>query len=679
MLHAGQYVMPFRALTWLASALLLLIFAAITALVWHDRENELQNRLDQDASRLQTAFEVAVGNLERQMLALASLLAADREVQHLFNEGRIAVEAEGGGAGGARAARIRAALLDRVEPQWHYMQTRFGVRQLQFHLGPGVLSFLRVHAPEHYGDRMDGLRHIIEDTNRDRQSRAGFETGRVQSGVRGVVPVEIATPDGGSQYVGAIETGTAFNAQLGMLDRQLGAGFAILLRPEHVNAAVWREYRARQNPSNRCECYLEASSRPEVNELLGQAPFPLVGNHPFSWLLPYQGGMLQLPRFPLRDYLGKRDNTRPSVGSVLIWRDVGELVARHRQAQLTLVGEALLGYAIAQIILLWLLRDTQRRWRVQVERKAAALNESEARFHLLLMGLGEGVYGIDMAGHTTFINPAALRMLGLTGDEVIGRDQHLLFHHHHADGSDYPHADCPINLTLADGQSRHDLEDWFWRRDGSGFPVSLTVTPLLKNGVRLGAVVSFQDISERQELARQLRLLASTDSLTGVDNRRQFLSLLEHELARYHRYGGDAALMMLDLDHFKRVNDHYGHAAGDSVLKAFTRCAREMLRRSDHLGRLGGEEFAILLPDTDADGARELAERLRQEVVSTPVETEAGDIRYSVSIGITLFHRQDPSADAILARADRALYQAKNAGRNRVEWLIPGTDDLAAD
>ncbi len=670
--------MPFRALTWLASALLLLIFAAMTTLVWRDRNDELQGRLDQDASRLQTAFEVAVGNLEQQMLALASLLAADREVQRLFNQGRLAVEAEGGGAGGARAAQVRAALLARVEAQWHYMQTRFGVRQLQFHLGPGVLSFLRVHAPERFGDRMDGLRHIIEDTNRDHQPRAGFETGRVQSGVRGVVPVEIATPDGGSQFVGAIEAGTSFNAQLGMLDRQLGAGFAVLLKPEHVTAAVWQEYRERLGRMAGCKCYLEASSRPEINDLLTQAPFPPLRNAPFSWLMPYRGGTLQLTRVPLRDYLGKRDSSRLPVGSVLIWRDVGELVARHRLAQLTLVGEALLGYAIAQIILLWLLRDTQRRWQAQVEKKASALTESEARFQLLLMGLGEGVYGVDMAGHTTFINPAALRMLGLDAEEVIGRDQHLLFHHHHADGSDYPHADCPINLTLADGQARHDVDDWFWRHDGSGFPVAITATPLLKNGVRLGAVVSFQDISERQELSRQLRLLASTDSLTGVHNRRQFLSLLEQELARHRRYGASAALMMLDLDHFKLVNDHYGHAAGDSVLKAFTRCAQEMLRRSDHLGRLGGEEFAILLPDTDADGARELAERLRQAVASTLAETEAGNIRYSVSIGITLFRHDDPGADAILARADHALYQAKHKGRNRVEMLIPDADNASS-
>lgn len=124
---------------------------------------------------------------------------------------------------------------------------------------------------------------------------------------------------------------------------------------------------------------------------------------------------------------------------------------------------------------------------------------------------------------------------------------------------------------------------------------------------------------------------------------------------------------MIDLDHFKRINDGFGHASGDAVLKAFTANAQNMLRRSDHIGRLGGEEFAILLPDTDADGARELAERLRQTIVDNPLETSSGTIRYSISIGIALFRHDDHNADAILARSDHALYQAKYNGRNRVE------------
>jgi diguanylate cyclase (GGDEF)-like protein/PAS domain S-box-containing protein len=386
--------------------------------------------------------------------------------------------------------------------------------------------------------------------------------------------------------------------------------------------------------------------------------------------MPHQDSTLHITRIPLRDYLGVLDGKRPAVGSVLIWRDVGAQVERHHQSQIALAGEALLGYGITQILLLWLLRDSQRRWRLQVEKKATALNESEARFQLLLMGLGEGVYGVDLKGAATFINPAALRMLGLSGEDVLGRDQHRLFHHHHADGRDYPHADCPIALTLSDGRPRHEEEEWFWRRDGSGFPVALTVTPVLKNGVRVGAVVVFQDISERQALASQLRLLATTDSLTGVHNRRHFLQQLEQELARYQRYGEPAALLMLDLDHFKHVNDEFGHAAGDAVLKAFTACALHILRRSDHLGRLGGEEFAILLPDTHAEGARELAERLRQTILETPVDTAAGVVRYSVSIGVALFASGDSNADAILARADHALYRAKHGGRNRVEMEI---------
>lgn len=659
--------MPFRPLTWLASGLLLLVFTGITGLVWHEREQELQVQLDQDAAKLQTAFQVAVSNLEQQMLALASLLAADPEVQQRFDQGRKILETEGGGPGGERTAQARAALLDRVKTQWNYMQQQFGVRQLQFHLGPGVLSFLRVHAPERFGDRMDGLRHIIQDTNLDHRPRSGFETGRVQSGVRGVVPVRIANPDGTRRYVGALEAGAAFDTQLEQLDRQLGVSFAVLLKPEHVEAATWREYRKNQPVDHPLDAYLEAGSRPEMANWLGSRSLPNYQDQALSWLDSEGQQTWHFLRFPLRDYLSQTNPKRPPVGSVLAWRDVSQQMARHRQARWKLAGQALAGYLTAQLLLLWLLRVTQRQWSQRLEAKAEQLRASEARIQPLLMGLGEGVYGVDMAGRATFINPAALRMLGLTAEQALGRDQHQLFHHHYQDGAPYSPTVCPVSLTLADGLSRRAEDEWFWRADGSGFPVAMTITPVVENHARAGAVVIFQDISERQAHARELQRLASTDPLTGVANRRHFLEQVEAELARHQRYGEAGALLMLDLDHFKQVNDTYGHGAGDAVLKAFSELAQDSLRRSDRIGRLGGEEFAILLPDTGAHGAHEFAERLRQRVEENPVDTSAGHVLYRVSIGIALLSRSDTTADSLLARADNALYRAKHLGRNRVE------------
>lgn len=294
------------------------------------------------------------------------------------------------------------------------------------------------------------------------------------------------------------------------------------------------------------------------------------------------------------------------------------------------------------------------------------LQNAAKEWHRLLTALGEGVYGVDENGRCTFINPAALAMIGFSRDDVLGRDQHALFHHHHEDGSHYPGSECPISLTLHDGVAR-SWEDWFWRKDGTGFPVMLTTAPMGEDGGKHGTVVVFRDISQQRQLEKQLRIEATTDPLTGVSNRRMFLHQLTLELGRYKRFGEPVSVLMLDIDHFKKVNDNYGHATGDLVLKHFTDLCRLSLRSVDIFGRLGGEEFGAMLPVTDMVEALAFAERLRRLVCETPAQTTQGEISFTVSIGITEIDFRDNSPDEALERADAALYRAKERGRNTVE------------
>lgn len=285
---------------------------------------------------------------------------------------------------------------------------------------------------------------------------------------------------------------------------------------------------------------------------------------------------------------------------------------------------------------------------------------------LLLNSAGEGIYGVDRAGLCTFVNPAALNILGYTKDEVLGKDQHAMFHHHHTDGSNYPREECPIYLTSQDGV-RREVEEAFIRKNGEIFPVQMTITPMHDNSQLVGAEVIFQDIAKRKEMELELIQLATTDSLTGMANRRHFLEQLDRELAHIKRFGKPASFLMVDIDHFKNVNDTYGHATGDSVLKHFAQLAKLRLRSVDLFGRLGGEEFGILLPGTPAAGALLFAERFRQFVAETPAQSGAGPITFTISIGVAEFDPDDAAADSILARADDALYRAKEGGRNRVE------------
>jgi len=164
----------------------------------------------------------------------------------------------------------------------------------------------------------------------------------------------------------------------------------------------------------------------------------------------------------------------------------------------------------------------------------------------------------------------------------------------------------------------------------------------------------------------ELERLAATDYLTGIANHRSFFEAGEREIQRARRYGHPLAVLMIDLDHFKQVNDTYGHAAGDRVLVETTAAIRRLLRDLDVFGRLGGEEFAILLPETDLTGSRTTAERLRAAIAEIAIDAENVSLKVTISVGITLLSPDDPGLDAVLKRADDAMYEAKRGGRNRV-------------
>ncbi len=190
--------------------------------------------------------------------------------------------------------------------------------------------------------------------------------------------------------------------------------------------------------------------------------------------------------------------------------------------------------------------------------------------------------------------------------------------------------------------------------------------------------------AEHTSTLEELRTLAYQDALTGAHNRRSFLSVLEQEVLRVQRTGASTALVMIDIDHFKHVNDTWGHDAGDAVLKHLVAVLQNSLRRIDTLGRLGGEEFAVLLPETTLDGAVELANRLRLSVQDSPAAvinpTEGlppATIPFTISLGVATLAASDSQVNSVLKRADMAMYQAKTTGRNKV--CVATTPDTTMD
>lgn len=314
-----------------------------------------------------------------------------------------------------------------------------------------------------------------------------------------------------------------------------------------------------------------------------------------------------------------------------------------------------------------------REYALAVARDLTGIRERNAQLELQIHALNAAANAIvitDTGPHILWANNAFTTLTGYSLEEAIGHRPAELVNSGKQDAAFYKQ----LWDTILAGKVWHG-ELVNKRKDGSHYDEELTITPVRMDGKTISHFIAIkQDISTRKSAEAELRTLATTDTLTGLANRRHFLEQLALTLARHVRHETPSTLLMLDLDWFKSVNDRHGHAIGDEVLVHIARTLQASLRRIDLLGRLGGEEFAILLPDTEITGAVDFSERLRRSIAKQPAQTRAGVIPMTMSIGVTPFAGCDQTIDTILARADRALYRAKANGRNRVELESIGQD-----
>lgn len=283
-----------------------------------------------------------------------------------------------------------------------------------------------------------------------------------------------------------------------------------------------------------------------------------------------------------------------------------------------------------------------------------------AEMNTIFNASSTGLCVLDVNKKVIRINDAYARMSGVEKQKAEGRLCHELF------GINLCHTEnCLLDQVKKSGR-RVEQEVDIQFPDGRSRVYIVTGNPLHGiDGELAGVVESYNDITERKHMELELQRLATIDALTGAYNRRFFMEMAEKDLARVRRYGFRLSLIMFDLDHFKNINDTHGHGVGDQVLNRTGALALEHLRQSDYLGRLGGEEFAVLLVDCNLEQAGNVAQRLRQAIQNVEVEQEGKAIRFTASFGAAEIHKGEELAE-LLARADEALYQAKNSGRNQV-------------
>jgi diguanylate cyclase (GGDEF)-like protein/PAS domain S-box-containing protein len=297
-----------------------------------------------------------------------------------------------------------------------------------------------------------------------------------------------------------------------------------------------------------------------------------------------------------------------------------------------------------------------------------ALQESEQRYRLLADQANDVIWTMSLEGRFTYVSPSVLRLRGYTADEVLQQS--------------LPEAICPGSIpTVQAGfaaafqeiQTGSSAPPQYFEieqpcKDGSSVWTEATARVMYDKEHRpLGLVGVTRDITERRRLQAKLEEQATKDGLTGINNRRRFLELANNEIKRAQRLKHPLALALIDLDHFKHINDAYGHAAGDQVLQGLTSICLKNIREIDIFARFGGDEFVLLLPETTAGQARAVIERVRGALESHPLVYNQHNLRITLSSGITaLSDGAEVHFDLLLEQADQALYQAKEAGRNCV-------------
>jgi diguanylate cyclase (GGDEF)-like protein/PAS domain S-box-containing protein len=322
--------------------------------------------------------------------------------------------------------------------------------------------------------------------------------------------------------------------------------------------------------------------------------------------------------------------------------------------------------------------DNLETWKNQVLQSSQEVEKLGYRNQLILDSVGEGICGVDRLGKLTFVNPAAAAMLGYQAGELIGLPLHQTVHCRKADGTPFPHEECPMRAAIDGGISHQGSDEMLWRKDGSGFYADYTVVSIREGEKVTGAVVTFKDITERKRYEEQLSHQATHDTLTGLANRTILNDRIGLLIERAVRDKTVVALLLLDLDRFKEINDSLGHGAGDELLRGMAARLTDLMRESDTVARLGGDEFIILVEMDTADSAIPVAQKII-DALNSPFSISGREVFIGASIGISLYPKDGEGAEELLKNADVAMYRSKKRGRNTFRFYNEGMNTSSAE
>ncbi|MBE0494233.1 MAG: EAL domain-containing protein [Thiomicrospira sp.] len=551
----------------------------------------------------------------------------------------------------------RSELFEQLKPVYDHLSQQ-GVYQFQFTL-PNNVSLLRLHAPLEFGDDLTSLRESFRLANTRLEPTSGFELGRVLPGLRSVYPIIY-----NGQHLGAVEFSNAFETlrrDIALLDNS--REYALVLN-WRVHAAVFEGYKSYYVPSLFNQAWLQENpeqklpnASSDLSEYAHQAGKPLRTN-PEVLRKMELGHSFAVPF---------RLNEQYHVASFLAINDI----EGHNAAYLVALSPAPLlddlhadlvnNISVTTILIVllgWTLFSILR-------------NREELRIAATAFDVQEGITITSPAGKILKVNKAFTRLTGYSAEDVIGKTPAIL-------SSGRQDKDFYKNMWQSlktNGSWKGEI--WNRRKDGEFYAEWLTITAVYDRKNRVTHYVgAFLDITQRKEDEEQIRKLAFYDPLTELPNRRLLVERIEHAQvisARTQRYG---ALLFIDLDNFKTLNDTKGHNVGDMLLLEVASRLTKQSRESDMVVRLGGDEFVILYEELSRDEHKaslemeHFAEGIR-DCLNQPYYLNDYEHYSSPSIGVALFRGHQISLDELLKNADSAMYQAKHAGRNTIRLFDP--------
>jgi len=424
-------------------------------------EKKFYLNLDIQQQHYYTSYSAILESTYNGLSTQTNFFSNDKQTQDLFLSGKKMLEKEGGTYGGIKTTEARNKLYQHVINPWSKGNKNIQDGLFQFHLGPGSLSFLRVHKPEKFGDRMDTLRFTVVDTNMEQTPRTGYETGRIASAIRSVVPVFSWDQKLKKKiYTGALEVGQSYKEVLKSVSYYNQVDIGIILYNEHVKRTVWDEFITdfyKQKTVMNCNCILESSSSPELKNLLEyilkhSSLKPDTSNnsntsnkivYSKSKVIEFNKQFYSYRFYPLRDYLGKKDISRHDVGSIFISKNISDDILTHKQDQLYSLFYAFIAYCIIELLLIITIIKITRQMSSQLKQQSNQLIKQTREIDLdkikyknLINTINNNYFFYTRSKtHFTFISSSIKQVLGYSNhiflsntlDYLSPKSQSILF------------------------------------------------------------------------------------------------------------------------------------------------------------------------------------------------------------------------------------------------------------